>query len=108
MARVLGSNSHTLNSKRLPAAQVCWKWRKVVSDAPPGSVEMRRFLDTQQYSTAGILKYERVFGDGFVSTGGIDTTRVRIVTLQSEYLKALSMLEMMTRLCFCPSVRWWS
>ena len=55
---------------------MCWKWRKVVSDAPPGSVEMRRFLDTQQYSTAGILKYERVFGAGFVSTGGIDTTRV--------------------------------
>ena len=61
----------------LPARQVCWKWRKGVCDAPPGSVEMRRFLDAQQYSTAGILKYERVFGAGFVSTGGIDTTRVR-------------------------------
>ncbi|KAK9826761.1 hypothetical protein WJX81_007185 [Elliptochloris bilobata] len=61
--------------------QVCWKWRKVVCDALPGSVEMRKFLDTQQYSTAGILKYERVFGDGFVSTGGIDTTREFVAML---------------------------
>jgi hypothetical protein len=55
---------------------VCWKWRKVVCDAAPGA-QLREFLDTQQYSTAGILKYERVFGDGFVSTGGVDTTRAR-------------------------------
>jgi len=55
---------------------VCWKWRKVVCDAAPGA-QLREFLDTQQYSTAGILKYERVFGNGFVSTGGVDTTRAR-------------------------------
>ncbi len=56
--------------------QVCWKWRKVVCDAPSGA-ELRKFLDTQQYCTAGILKYERIFGDGFVSTGGLDTTKAR-------------------------------
>ncbi len=62
----------------LVGAQVCWKWRKVVRDAPSGA-ELRKFLDTQQYCTAGILKYERIFGDGFVSTGGLDTTKARRV-----------------------------
>ena len=35
---------------------------------------MRHFLDNQQYNTAGILRYEKVFGAGFVSTGGAATT----------------------------------
>ncbi len=53
--------------------QLCWKWRKVVTPQPRPA-EFRHFLDGQQYSTAGILKYERIFGDGFVSTGGAATT----------------------------------
>jgi len=54
--------------------QLCWKWKKVAT-AEPRPAEFRHFLDGQQYSTAGILKYERIFGDGFVSTGGVTTTR---------------------------------
>ena len=54
--------------------QLCWKWRKVVT-ADPRPAEVRHFLDGQQYSTAGILKYEAIFGEGFVSTGGAATTR---------------------------------
>lgn len=54
--------------------QVCWKWRKVVSEAtaPP---DYRHFLDGQQYSARGIARYERVFGSGFVSPGGLETAR---------------------------------
>lgn len=40
----------------------------------PGTV--RSFLDSTQYSTTSILRYERIFGSGFVSTGGIETTKV--------------------------------
>uniref|UniRef100_A0A0E0L5B7 phosphoethanolamine N-methyltransferase n=1 Tax=Oryza punctata TaxID=4537 RepID=A0A0E0L5B7_ORYPU len=35
----------------------------------------QRFLDNVQYKTSGILRYERVFGEGYVSTGGIETTK---------------------------------
>uniref|UniRef100_A0A0D3GAG2 phosphoethanolamine N-methyltransferase n=1 Tax=Oryza barthii TaxID=65489 RepID=A0A0D3GAG2_9ORYZ len=35
----------------------------------------QRFLDNVQYKTTGILRYERVFGEGYVSTGGIETTK---------------------------------
>lgn len=35
----------------------------------------RNFLDTSQYNRTGILRYERIFGEGFVSTGGIETTK---------------------------------
>ncbi|XP_075490561.1 phosphoethanolamine N-methyltransferase 1-like isoform X1 [Primulina tabacum] len=52
--------------------QICWLWQKVASDNDRG---FQKFLDTVQYKSSGILRYERVFGPGFVSTGGIDTTR---------------------------------
>lgn len=43
-------------------------WQKVKSDDDRG---FQRFLDNVQYKSSGILRYERVFGNGFVSTGGI-------------------------------------
>ena len=41
-----------------------------------GKKEFRHFLDNQQYQTNGILRYERIFGQGYVSTGGFQTTKV--------------------------------
>ncbi|ETO16413.1 hypothetical protein RFI_20925 [Reticulomyxa filosa] len=32
------------------------------------------FLDTQQYAIQSVLRYERMFGENFVSTGGLETT----------------------------------
>jgi phosphoethanolamine N-methyltransferase len=58
-------------------AQICWKWRKVVTAEPLKDAGFRAFLDNQQYSANGILRYERIFGPGFVSTGGLDTTKAR-------------------------------
>jgi phosphoethanolamine N-methyltransferase len=34
------------------------------------------FLDGSQYTEAGVLKYEFIFGPGFISTGGIDSTQI--------------------------------
>lgn len=53
--------------------QVCWKWRKVVTPSV-SSTELRHFLDSQQYTNEGIVKYQMIFGDGFVSPGGIEST----------------------------------
>uniref|UniRef100_A0A1J3JVT4 phosphoethanolamine N-methyltransferase n=1 Tax=Noccaea caerulescens TaxID=107243 RepID=A0A1J3JVT4_NOCCA len=52
--------------------QICWIWQKVSSENDRG---FQRFLDSVQYKSSGILRYERVFGQGFVSTGGIETTK---------------------------------
>lgn len=54
--------------------QVCWKWRKVVTAAGQPN-ELRHFLDGGQYSLAGIARYQRIFGEGFVSPGGLQTAR---------------------------------
>ena len=35
-----------------------------------------QFLDGGQYQKNGILRYERIFGETFVSTGGEATTKV--------------------------------
>lgn len=42
----------------------------------PQRDNFRAFLDGVQYSRTGILRYERIFGPGFVSTGGLETTKV--------------------------------
>lgn len=36
--------------------------------------EFQAFLDENQYTARGILRYEKIFGRGFVSTGGLETT----------------------------------
>ncbi|KAJ7551830.1 hypothetical protein O6H91_06G030800 [Diphasiastrum complanatum] len=53
---------------------ICWLWEKVKSVGPEGK-SFQKFLDNVQYTQRGILRYERIFGDGFVSTGGIATTK---------------------------------
>ena len=38
--------------------------------------DFRLFLDQHQYTQRGIQRYERIFGSGFISTGGLQTTQV--------------------------------
>ncbi|KAE8710693.1 Phosphoethanolamine N-methyltransferase 3 [Hibiscus syriacus] len=52
--------------------QICWVWQRVNSY---NDRRFQRFLDTVQYKTDSILRYERVFGEGYVSTGGVETTK---------------------------------
>ncbi|XP_065185084.1 uncharacterized protein LOC135815686 [Sycon ciliatum] len=61
--------------------QMCWSWSKVIVDKKTksnddfyGFQSMRQFLDQQQYSVNGILRYEKMFGKNYVSTGGPETT----------------------------------
>jgi len=61
--------------------QVCWLWQKVESDGPDVK-GFQQFLDTVQYTETGILRYERIFGEGFVSTGGLETTKEFVKKLE--------------------------
>ncbi|GAB4815755.1 hypothetical protein N2152v2_002801, partial [Parachlorella kessleri] len=54
--------------------QVCWKFCKVVRDGPR-EIDYRHHLDGTQYSSSSIARYERVFGSGYISTGGAETTK---------------------------------
>uniref|UniRef100_A0A8C5MS06 phosphoethanolamine N-methyltransferase n=1 Tax=Leptobrachium leishanense TaxID=445787 RepID=A0A8C5MS06_9ANUR len=66
--------------------QVCWLLQMVprVPDAHQGYGTFQQFLDNQQYSRRGILRYEKIFGEGFVSTGGLETTK--------EFISKLNLL----------------
>ncbi|KAF4323930.1 hypothetical protein BBO99_00002355 [Phytophthora kernoviae] len=45
------------------------------SDSDPDSVAtFQKFLDEQQYSNQSITRYEKIFGQGYISTGGQGTT----------------------------------
>ncbi|KAK7291349.1 hypothetical protein RIF29_06418 [Crotalaria pallida] len=52
--------------------QICWTWQKVRSQDDRG---FQRFLDSVEYNHKDIMLYEHVYGKGFVSTGGLETTR---------------------------------
>jgi len=45
------------------------------------TAEFQKFLDQQQYTRNGILRYEKIFGEDFVSTGGVSTTREFVAML---------------------------
>jgi phosphoethanolamine N-methyltransferase len=49
--------------------------------AQDNSKQRQKFLDENQYTTKGILRYEKIFGAGFISTGGIETTEVSCVKI---------------------------
>ncbi|XP_047441495.1 phosphoethanolamine methyltransferase isoform X2 [Mugil cephalus] len=57
--------------------QICWLLEKVRRSSNPqsGFNTFQQFLDNSQYSRRGILRYEKMFGSGYVSTGGFSTTK---------------------------------
>jgi len=59
------------------SGQVTWLAQKQLGesdDGVQGFQTFQEFLDKSQYSMNGILRYEKIFGPGFVSTGGKETT----------------------------------
>lgn len=55
----------------------CWSFtHDIVKMGANSSEDFQQFLDQNQYSNNGILRYEKLFGRGFVSTGGLETTEV--------------------------------
>ncbi|XP_072351084.1 uncharacterized protein, partial [Scyliorhinus torazame] len=66
--------------------QVCWLLQKIVRDpsANQGYQTFQQFLDSKQYSRRSILRYEKIFGDGYVSSGGLVTTK--------EFVEKLTLL----------------
>ncbi|KAM4585860.1 phosphoethanolamine methyltransferase isoform 1-T1 [Fundulus diaphanus] len=57
--------------------QMCWLLQKLPrsSNSQSGFSTFQQFLDNQQYTRRGILRYEKMFGAGYVSTGGPSTTK---------------------------------
>ncbi|KAK7922405.1 hypothetical protein WMY93_009307 [Mugilogobius chulae] len=57
--------------------QICWLLEKVQRslNGTDQFKTFQQFLDQKQYTRNGILRYEKMFGAGFVSTGGLSTTK---------------------------------
>ncbi|XP_075552919.1 uncharacterized protein LOC142585793 [Dermacentor variabilis] len=54
--------------------QVCFLAKKMRTDAVKDFHSFQEFLDQRQYSRNGVRLYEWIFGNTFVSTGGLSTT----------------------------------
>merc|ERR1712062_403218 len=59
-----------------------FKMSEVKKDA-----DFQKFLDQNQYARKGILLYERIFGDTYISTGGERTTEHFCKQLEGQALK---------------------
>ncbi|KAK8759192.1 hypothetical protein V5799_003178 [Amblyomma americanum] len=57
--------------------QLCFLARKMRRRAVKDFNNFQEFLDQQQYSRDGVRRYEWIFGDTFVSTGGLSTTEIQ-------------------------------
>ena len=66
--------------------------KKVRSEDDRG---FQRFLDNVQYKSSGILRYERVFGPGFVSTGGIGTSHSLCFFSPAFFMHSINILRYM-------------
>lgn len=51
--------------------QYCWQWQKVTRDESQKYNQLQTFLDQNQYTINGIKRYEWIYGEGFVSSGGL-------------------------------------
>ncbi len=57
----------------------------ILVSTPPASVEDHSaLLDSTQYTRESINKYEKIFGHNFISTGGLDSTREIVKTLNLQ------------------------
>lgn len=57
--------------------QICWllqKSRRDIEGMNHGMNSFQQFLDEKQYSKNGVLRYEKIFGQDYVSSGGLETT----------------------------------
>ncbi|CAL1532532.1 unnamed protein product [Lymnaea stagnalis] len=83
---VVSKSVHTYIKRKNNNNQMLWLLQKVKKDNSQnhGFKSFREFLDKQQYSTRGILLYEKIYGRAFVSTGGLETTKefVKMLDLQ--------------------------
>ncbi|KAH9488113.1 Phosphoethanolamine N-methyltransferase 3 [Bulinus truncatus] len=83
---VVSKSVHTYIKRKKNNNQMLWLLEKVKKDNSQthGFKSFREFLDKQQYSTRGILLYEKIYGRAFVSTGGLETTKefVEMLNLQ--------------------------
>ena len=79
--------------------QLCWLMQKTRRKANNGSTQ--KFLDTQQYRWKNILRYERVFGRGFISTGGVESTKVvcLLFSLRNDFTLVCSVCVLAMETC---------
>lgn len=56
----------------------------LIRAASPSTEEHSAQLDASQYTRESILKYEKIYGHNFISTGGFESTRIIVPMLELE------------------------
>jgi len=71
---VFAKPNRSFSTNEANANKVSFLFTKIVLENHHGFKTLKEFMDHKQYSRNGVLRYEKIFGAGFVSTGGLDTT----------------------------------
>ena len=70
--------------------QYCWLWQKSTRDESQRYAQLQTFLDQNQYTTHGIKRYEKIYGKGFVSSGGQQLVEVLASGIEEIYTENYS------------------
>ncbi|KAI3388955.1 hypothetical protein SNEBB_002866 [Seison nebaliae] len=68
--------------------QIYWLYEKKKGLPYKGFETFQSFLDNRQYETTSIIRYESVYGDGYISTGGEETTQQFITKYLDPFRKS--------------------
>jgi phosphoethanolamine N-methyltransferase len=55
--------------------KISFLFTKIKLENHNGFKTLKEFMDNKQYTRNGVLRYEKIFGAGFISTGGVETTQ---------------------------------
>ncbi|KAI0226388.1 Phosphoethanolamine N-methyltransferase [Lamellibrachia satsuma] len=87
---IFSKSVQTYAERKNNSNQICWLVHKVLREKKEtidnNFTTFQEFLDSQQYSHNSILRYERIFGQNYVSTGGKETTEelVKLLNLKER------------------------
>ena len=66
---VFAKPNKSFSTDALNANKVSFLFSKAKLESHHGFKSLKEFMDHKQYSRTGVLRYEKIFGAGFVSTG---------------------------------------
>ena len=91
-----GGNCQTYVYRKANPSQVYYLWKKTKVTQAPSMTSVQRLLDDALYSPENMTVYESVIGDGFMSPGGLDFSKVwnHFVKVMTMYVSMYIIISM--------------
>ena len=76
---VYAGNCQTYIHRKGNPTQVYYLWRKTKVTESPSAIDIQQLLDKTLYNEEDMKVYNKVIGNGFVTPGGLDCSKVKTI-----------------------------